>query len=392
MASSRVVEPNVELIELADRQIYLVGTAHVSQASADLADRIIRQVKPGAVAVELCESRYQAIRDPERWKNTDIVTVIRQGKAYVLLAQLMLAGFQKKLGKKFKVKPGAEMIAALDAAEAVGATVVLADRDVKITLKRAMSSLGFWTMCKLASGLVSSLFSSKDVSEEEIERLKSSDALSELMSQFTASFPKVQQSLIHERDLFICKQLQKSSAPVIVAIVGAGHVPGIKSAIDLQIDTSEIEKLPPPSKLGKYLSWALPILLGLMVLYGFFFIDTSRAMLMMEAWFWITAFFGALGAGIALAHPITILVTFFITPIATIHPLIASGWIAGLVEAWLRKPRVKDFEVLGDELLTVRGWWTNRVSRILLVVAFTNLLASLGMIIAVSEVASLVVN
>ena len=85
---------NVHLFEKDGRQIYIVGTAHVSQKSAELVESVVRELKPDSVAVELCEPRYRALKNPEEWKKTDIVQVIKQGKSSLLLVQLILSGSQ----------------------------------------------------------------------------------------------------------------------------------------------------------------------------------------------------------------------------------------------------------------------------------------------------------
>jgi pheromone shutdown-related protein TraB len=380
---------NVDQISIGGKEIFLVGTAHVSKASADLAEQVIRQVKPDSVAIELCEPRYQSLKNPDRWKNMDIVSVIRQGKAYVLMAQLMLAAFQKKLGDQLKIKPGAEMVRAAEIAEATGARIILADRNVTTTLKRTWASLGFWSMGKLFFAMLGGLFSDQKIDEAEIERLKSSDALDELMREFSKALPEVRISLIDERDKYLAEKIQSAPGTRIVAIVGAGHVAGIKRYLGTKIDIQALDALPPPSPFARLLGMGIPALFVALIVGGFFYSGAETSAHMVGAWILITGGFAALGSLIALGHPLTILSAFVASPFTTIHPLLASGWVAGLVEAMIRKPRVGDLEHIAEDLSTYGGWYRNRVSRILLIMALTNLFGTIGALWGIKVVASM---
>lgn len=390
MIQSENIEPNVDLLRFGQREIYLVGTAHISKASADLVEKIIRQVKPDCVAVELCESRYKSLRDPERWRNTDIVSVIREGRAYVLLAQLLLAAFQKKLGSQLDITPGAEMLRAISVAEETGCKTALADREVKVTLKRTWSSLSLWTSAKVIATALTALFGDKKIEAEEIERLKSVDALEELMREFSSKLPEVRIALIDERDQYLSHKIKNAEGNKIVAVIGAGHVPGIKNWIDKDVDIANLEVLPPRGMLGRITSWSVLVLVLAMFAAGFLTEGFSKIVEMFGAWFWITGFSGALGAAVSLAHPLSVITAFFVTPMTTLHPFLASGWVTGLVEAWLRKPRVSDFQSIADDILSFKGVLRNRLSRILAVMVVTNIFSSIGMLIAAGIVASLI--
>ena len=374
MVSITHLKDNVDLIELGDKKIYLVGTAHISQTSADLAKGVIREYQPQSVAVELCDSRFQAIQNPDRWKNTDIISVLKEGRGYVLLMQLLLAGFQKKLGDKLKIKPGAEMIAAIESAREVGAEIVLADREVKTTLKRVWGSLGMFQMMKLFGSMFGGVFSEPKIDEKEIERLKSSDALAELMKDFADAFPTVRETLIDERDKFLAMKIKHAPGERIVAIVGAGHVPGILSYIDKEINLSELCSLPPKKLSKQVVKWIVPTIVLAMVIYGFLHLGISTSLHMLWIWCVVTGLFAAMGALLVLGHPLTIAAAAVSAPLTALHP----GWVAGFVEAFIRKPRVVDLETIIDDITSVKGWWRNRVSRILLIMAFTNILARIG--------------
>jgi pheromone shutdown-related protein TraB len=383
------IKDNVDLVEFEDRSIYLVGTAHVSQSSADLAEEIIREVNPETVAVELCESRYTSLKNPDRWKNTDIYSVIKEGKAYVLMAQLVLAGFQKKLGNQLQIRPGAEMMRSIQVAEEIGSETVLADREIRTTLKRTWASLGFTSMMKLLYAMVAGLFTRENIDEEEIERLKTSDALEELMKDFSDALPGVRTALIDERDQYLASKVFNAPGKKVVAIIGAGHIPGIKRCIGQDIDLEELEVIPPPKKLSKIISWAIPTVIIGLIVYGFASAGSTLGIDMLEAWFWVNAILAAFGSALALAHPVTILVAFFVSPFTSLNPFIAAGWVAGLVEAAIRKPTVSDLETIADDVSTMKGLWSNRLSRILLVVALTNLFGMIGTFIGAKSIVDL---
>lgn len=379
------VRENVDRIELGDKTIYLVGTAHVSQSSADLAEEIIRDVKPNAVAIELCHSRYDSLKNPDKWKKTDIVAVLREGRGYVLMAQLILAAFQKKLGKNLKVSPGAEMLRAMKVADELGIATVLADRDIKTTLKRTWHALGFRSLATIVAGLLQGLFGSEQIEEAEIERLKSADALEELMKDFTAALPTVRTALIDERDRYLAAKIGGAPGATVVAVVGAGHVPGIKRWLGSTIDVAALDVIPPEKLSRRIIGWSIPALLIGMLVYGFVSAGSGTSTEMLAAWAWTTAVWAAFGSMIALAHPVTVLAAFVVAPFAAANPFIASGWIAGIVEALIRRPTVGDFESIGDDIATVKGVWRNRVSRILLVMLTTNLFGGLGTVLGLGR-------
>lgn len=388
MSSLESIRPNLDKIVLSEKTIYIVGTAHVSQQSADLARDAIQEFNPSSVAVELCESRMRSLKNPDRWKNTNIVDVIRQGKTYALLAQLMLASFQKRLGQKLNVQPGSEMMAAVKAAEDRGAEVVLADRDISITLKRTWVAIGWIRLFKLIYQIVKGLFDKHEISAEEIERLKSQDALSELMREFSEAMPTVRTALIDERDKYLAEKIRNAPGPVVVAIVGAAHVPGISHWIKEETDLAPLMILPKKGRLTALVGWSVPVLIIAGFIYSFMVAGSDAARDMLVAWFWITGLFGAVGAAVAAAHPFTVIAAFIAAPFASLNPFIAAGWVAGIVEAVVRKPRVSDLENIADDLSSLKGIYTNHVSRTLLIVASTNIFVMIGMAVGAHELVS----
>jgi len=376
-------EPNVHEIVMSGRRFIIIGTAHVSEESISLVKRIIETEQPASVAIELCKPRFEALRAPDRWKQMDIFKILREGKTYVLLAQLLVASFQKRLGLQLGIKPGAEMMAAADAADARHIPITLADREVGITLRRVWGSMGMWTTAKVLTSLVAGIFSDEKVDASEIERLKNSDALEEALKEFSDKLPEVRATLIDERDNILAFNIRNSPGDLVVGVVGAGHVPGMLKIFSSIENIDPYLKLPQPGIFSKVMTYGIPAILVGMVIAGFFIGGGDASLEVVYRWSIVTAITAALGAALALAHPLSIIAAGISAPITTVHPFLASGWVSGLVEAWVRKPTVFDLENLSTDITTVRGFFKNRVTKVLLVVAFTNLVGSVGLFLAI---------
>ena len=372
----------VQRLPDGDREIILIGTAHVSRESVRLVEEVITAETPDTVCVELCASRYQALRQKDRWRDMDIIKVIREKKAFLLLSNLLLASFQKRIARKMDVTPGAEMLKAVEMADALGAQVWLADRDIRATLSRAWRALGWWSRIKLVYQLLLSMGAVEDITEEEIERMKQQDVLEALLAEVGRSMPMLKTILIDERDRYLAAKIRRAPGKRVVAVVGAGHLPGIRAHWDADTDLSALEALPPPGRMGAVMKWGIPASIVALIVAGFFYGGKNAGTDMIVLWSLCTGVLAGLGALLALAHPATVLASVVVAPFTTLHPMIAAGWVSGLVEAFSRKPKVKDLESLPEDILSVRGFWRNNVTRILLVVAFTNLGASVGTLVA----------
>tara|TARA_Y100001949_G_scaffold76833_1_gene65052 strand:+ start:1648 stop:2808 length:1161 start_codon:yes stop_codon:yes gene_type:complete len=369
---------NVHEILLDGKKILLIGTAHISQSSVDEVKTVINQVQPDTVCIELCSSRYQAMLAKDQWKNMDIFKVIREGKSFLLFANLIMTAFQKRLGSRLGVKPGSEMFEAANVAEKLNSELVLADRDVKITLQRTWRGMPFWGKMKVLGQLLASLFIREEISKEEIEKLKESDALSEAVKMLAEQSPEMKRILIDERDQYMAEKIRQSMGKLIVAVVGAGHVKGLTAELENKHNLAELESVPPTGKAVAWLKWGIPALIIALIVYGFFTVDTDVSIEMIQRWFLINGTLSALGTAAAFGHPITIAAAFVAAPFTSLNPTIAAGWVAGLVEALLRKPQVRDFENLADDITHLRGFWQNKITRILLVVIFANLGSAIG--------------
>jgi pheromone shutdown-related protein TraB len=365
-----------------DKDVILVGTAHVSQQSVDLVRQVIQEEKPETVCVELCAGRFQTLRQSDNWQQMDIIKVIKEKKAFLLLSNLILAAFQKRIAAKLEVRPGQEMIQAIETAEAMGAAVHLADRDVRVTLARTWGQMGWWARCKLIAQLVLSFGQTDEIKAEDVEAMKQKDMLAAILDEVGQSLPTVRRTLIDERDQYLTEKIRTAPGQKIVAVVGAGHVPGILKYWDQPVALPQLESMPPKGRLGEVVKWGVPALIVALLVYGFFMGGKEVGLNMLVGWSLATGVLAGVGALLALAHPLTVISSVLVAPIAAIHPLIAAGWVSGLVEAFSRKPQVRDFEHLQEDIQSMRGFWHNKVTRILLVVAFTNLGTTVGIFVA----------
>ncbi len=374
---------NIHRLIFEDKEIILLGTAHVSKESVRLVTDVIEAEKPDTVCVELCESRYQAIRQKDKWLDKDIIKVIKEKKSFLLLSNLLLASFQKRIAEKFDVKPGEEMIKAIEVGESAGAGIHLADRNIRITLAKTWRVMGLWDKIKLLFQLILSMGKIDEISEADIEKMKQEDVLQTLLADVEKSLPVLKDILIDERDQYLTFKIRTAPGNKIVAVVGAGHVPGIKKCWDQEINLETLEQIPPKGKTAGILKWIIPLLVLVLLVSGFSYGGTNAGTDMITWWVAANGILAGLGAIIALAHPLTIISSVLAAPLTSLNPMIAAGWVAGLVEAFSRKPKVRDFEKLPEDILSIRGFWKNKITRILLVVVFTNIGSSLGTFVAI---------
>jgi pheromone shutdown-related protein TraB len=383
--TSLIAEENITRIELDGREIILVGTAHVSKLSAEQVKEVIEREQPDAVCVELDEQRYQSIMAGSKWKETDIFKIIKEKKAMFLLINLVIASFQKRIAKQFGVTPGQEMIQGIESAKAAGATLVLADRNIQVTFSRVWNGIGLKGKAQLILQIFMSLFESTDISEEEMEKLKSKDMLNAMLSEFTEAFPGLKVPLIDERDQYLSQKIRSAPGEKIVAVLGAAHIPGIRKEIYHDHDLAALSRAPVKSKVPVVIAWMIPAMIIGIIGYTFY-LNRDAGIRQSISWILWNGTFSAIGAIAAFGHPLTILTAFLAAPISSLNPMLAAGWAAGITEALIRKPNVQDFENLSDDVLSFKGFWKNKVTRILLVVALTNIGSTIGTLFGGADV------
>lgn len=374
-------------VQVGEKSIYLVGTAHVSKESVEDVRKAVEAVKPDSIAVELCCARHKAMIDRDNWKNMNILKVIKEKKAVFLLSQLIMSSFYRKLGDQLGVQPGAEMMEGVQLAQDTGAELVLADRDVEITLKRVWGGLSFWRRIKLMFQLVQAVFLSEEIDEQTVEEIKQKDQLEHALNAFAESYPEIKERLIDERDIFLARKIAAAPGKKIVAAVGAGHVKGIVKHIHDDGPLDDLVELPPKALWPRIVQWAIPVVIVGLIVYGFFKGGAEYSMDAVYIWIGFNAVLAAAGAALALAHPLTVLATFIAAPITSLNPMIAAGWVSGIVQAKMKSPTVADLEDLPTAIMSVGGFWRNPVTRILLVVVLANLGSSLGTFISGSLIA-----
>lgn len=381
-------EENITRIHLDGKEYILIGTAHVSKHSAEQVKEVIEAEQPDSVCVELDEQRYKSIMDGNKWKEMDIFKVIKENKATLLLMNLAISSFQKRMANQLGINAGQEMIQGIESAKEVGANLVLADRNIQTTFSRIWHAVGFSGKMKLLMSIIYSIFSNESITEEELEKMKTQDMLNSMLNEFSTSFPKLKTPLIDERDQYLAQKIKQAPGEKIVAVLGAAHVPGIKEEIKRDHDLKKLTQLPPKSKAPKIIGWAIPILIVAIIVYTFFSNPEAGLQQTLSLVLW-TGSFSAIGAAIAMGHPLTIVTAFIAAPIGVMHPLIAAGWIAGFVQAFLKRPSVSDFENLSTDVYSVKGFWSNKVTRILLIIVLSNLGTTLGLFIGGADVVRL---
>ncbi len=382
------LEQPVERVTRDGVEYVVLGTAHVSRTSVEAVRAMLAEEHYDAVAVELCESRAQGMRDPEAFRQTNLFEVIRQGKAGMVVASLVLSSFQKRLADQYGIEPGAEMKAAIDGAEARNAPAWLVDREVGVTLSRAWRSVGFWQRFGLLGGLLASVFDREEIQEHDIEKLKQSDLLESAFSEFASQSAPLYHSLIGERDAYMAARLREEAAKVppenlrrVLVVIGAGHLKGLCEQLRTQhgdpgTTTAELSRKPAKARWPKWV--AVILVLAVFAAIGYaFHRNAALGAQALRDWIFFTGGFAALGALLAGSHPFSIIAAFIAAPIKPFRPGIPAGGISAMAEAWVRKPRVADFETLRDDVGHWTGWWKNRVARTLL----NFLLVSVGTLI-----------
>jgi pheromone shutdown-related protein TraB len=376
-------------IEVGGRTFILLGTAHVSRESVDEVAAAIASEKPDRVCVELDADRLRAMRDERGWHELDIVKVLREGKGFLLLANLVLASFQRRMGADVGVKPGAEMRAAVEAAEAAGVPTSLVDRPIQVTLRRAWSKNGLWGRAKLIATLLASAFSDEKLTAEDIEGLKDRGAMDGMMDELAGYLPTVKEVLIDERDRYLASGIWNSPGDTVLAVLGAGHLPGTEARLRAiasgaeSANVGDIAEVAQKRGVSRVTGYIFPALLLGLFAAGFLTGGVKASGELILRWFLWNGSLAALGAILALGHPIAVIASFVFAPVGTVNPLVAVGLFSGLAQAWARKPRVSDMEALSSDATGLRGFYRNRITRVLLVFMLSSLGGAIGNLIAV---------
>lgn len=381
-----------KVLELNERKITLIGTAHVSKESIEEVTETVKEVKPDCVAIELDEKRANSIQNSEKYSQLDIVKVLKRKEGFLLLANLILASFQRRMGLNAGVKPGDEMLAAINTSREMKIPFVMVDRPIQMTLKRAWAKNSFWGKIKLFALLISSAFSKEEVDPAEIENLKNNSEMDSMMEELSKEMPVIKEVLIDERDKYLAAKIWSAQGNNIVAVLGAGHLPGVEKYLqkmaknEESVNVEDLTQIPPKSFLGKAAGWIIPIVIIGLIIAGFIYGGTKAGTQILTTWFLWNAIPAALLSLAALAHPVTILVAFFAAPFTSLCPFIGIGFCTAIVQALVCKPKVSDMESLQDDVSSVKTFYKNKILRILLVFILSSIGSSLGTFIGGSNI------
>ena len=372
--------PEVHVLTVQDKTIILVGTVHVSRESADLVRAVIEEERPDAVCVELDSRRYEALSQQQKWESFDLKEVIRKKQLSTMLANVLLASYQKRLGDQLGVLPGTEMLEAINVAKKHDVPIFLCDRDVRVTMRRAWRSTPFLKKSMLVSSLLLSVFDTKPVNEESLQDLKKQDVLSDMMQELGREVPTLKTVLIDERDRYLAEKTLEAEGKTIVSVVGAGHVEGIKAILQSEQrgNLDDLDVIPPVSPAWKWVGWAIPaIIIGSIALIGY---QKGAAAAGDNAVFWIVAngVPSGLGALLAWAHPVTIVVAVAGAPFTSLTPVIGVGYVTAFVQAYMQPPIVREFQTVAEDVALPRRWWQSRLLRVFLAFLFPTIGSVIG--------------
>lgn len=386
----------IKELDFNGKKITLLGTAHISEESVLEVQTEIENRKPDCVCVELDDQRLKSLEDPESWKNMDIVKALKEKKGFLMLANFVLSGFQKRMGNDVGMKPGFEMKAALEKSRELSIPTVMADRPIQITLHRAWAKSSAYGKCQLLSSLIVSAFSKEKISAEEVENLKNNNEMNSMMAELSKEFPAVKEVLIDERDLYLASKIWESDGNNILAVIGAGHLSGIEACLssfskgEKSPDTVSISTVKEKSRSKKIMGWFISIAIIALIASGFYFGGKEKGSDMLGSWIIWNSTLAGLGALAAGGHIITVLVSAIGAPITSLCPLIGVGIVAGIVQGLVRKPKISDMENIAEDVTTIKGFYRNRILKVLLVFFLSSLGSSLGTFIAGANIIAII--
>lgn len=375
------MEDNVTRLDYRDKEIILIGTAHVSQESAELVKRVIDEEKPDSICIELDKGRFQNLKNPQLWEHMDVIQIIKEKKTGFLLANIVLSSFQKKIARQLGTVVGQEMLQGIKSAEETGAELVLADRNIQTTFLRIWRKLGLWEKTKLFFSLLFSFSEEITLSSDDVNELLNDETLELAIAEMRKSFPVIGDILISERDQYLAYKIKAAPGNKVVAILGGAHVPGVKEEIFKQQDIGKITEVPRGSPVFKIIAWAIPVIIIGLFIYGFA-INIQTGLEQLSIWVIWNSALAALFTALVLGHPLSILTALVAAPFTSVNPFLACGWLAGLVEATVRKPTVQDINNVSQDIMSFKRFFKNRFLKALAVVIMANIGSSIGTFVA----------
>lgn len=388
----------IRRIKFADREIILLGTAHISKESVEEVEKLIRDEQPDRVCIEIDAVRFKQMREGQKWSNLNIGQVLKKGQGFMMLASLVLSAYQRRLGMDVGTTQGREMMIAADICDELGIPYSHSDRDIQTTLRRAWAKSGFFQKMKMLGALIGSAFTNEKLSEEELENLKKKSALQTMMDELADYLPAVKQVFIDERDQFLATNIFLEKEKKVLAVVGAGHMNGIVEWLEAldskekEASLDEISVVPPARKWVSKLPWLITVAVVALIASGFIRSGARQGFEMLLVWILANGTLSAIGAIIALAHPLTVIISFAAAPFTSMNPTIGVGIVTGIIQAWVKKPRVEDLENLNTDITSIKGFYRNRLTKVLLVFFFSSIGSSIGTFVALPYLTALIVG
>jgi len=371
-------------VDLGDRKITVLGTAHVSEESRKEVSDTIEELEPDLIAVELDDQRLESLRNESGWKNLDIVEAIKDGKGYLLLLNLLLSIYQRKIGLKEGVKPGAEMLEAVKQAEQKNIEYRVIDRDINETFQRLREELGFWDKISLVN-----IISSEQI-DIDIEDLKNEDMIGKIVKELENEFPTIKRVFLDERNSYMTEKMLNEEFKHGLMVVGAAHVPGIVEELENGVKNHEksSEGFIPWMKVFNY---GIPAAILGMLFYSFYQFGYSTGVEATTFWILANSFAALIGAVIARSHVTTWIAAFISSPLTSLTPIIGAGVVAAYVEGRFYPPTVKELEDIAY-IESYKELWNNQVGRVILTFVFVSAFGALATILGAGYIASLITH
>ena len=372
-----------ETVDLGDRKVTLVGTAHVSEKSRQEVIDTIEEIEPDHVAVELDKDRLDSLKNKTGWKDLDVVEAIREGKGSLLFLNLILSIYQRRIGLEEGINPGEEMLAAINKAEEKDLEYSLIDQEIPETFERLREELGFWEKINLAASLFGS-----DM-DLEVEDLKDQDIIGSIVKELEEEFPSIKQVFLDERNSHMVDELLEKEFNHAVVVVGAAHLEGMIEELKGNRKTFEEDEYlfkVPWMKIAKY---GLPLAIIAGLGYSFYQVGFSTGVNATAFWILSNGILAFLGAVIARSHLITWIVSFIASPLTSLNPALAAGMVASYCEGKLYPPKVEELESIAY-IENYRELWGNQVGRIILTFIFVNIGSGAALFISAGYIASLI--
>ena len=369
------MENSYEKLNYKDKTIHLIKTAHVSKNSKEDVYKYFDEINPDSICIELDEDRYHKLTSKDKWENTDIFKIIKEKKVFLLLINIVLSSYQKRLAKSLDSTSGAEMLAGIELSKQHNKELVLIDRPINITFKRVWQSLTFKEKINMLSGILEMIFTKEDINEDDINNLKDQNALDLALEEVAKELPNVKKTLVDERDMYLAESIKKAKGNNIMVIIGAAHAKGIQKYINEDINIEELNSL--KKSKPSLIKWIIPLFIISMVVITLI-LNKDVGLEQIKSWVLINGTLSAIGTLLCLGHPLSILTAFVMAPITSLNPLLSSGLFAASVEAYVRKPKVKDFEDIAEDTSSFKGFFKNKVTKILLIFIMANLFSTIG--------------